>query len=130
MAHRTAGCGGATGPLAACGARPSEDKTPDTNLFRNVGRGIVGVLTVVDGTDAELDIAAVVDLADNVVLPASVVPTVDGPALSLDVPDSGVASETIVLVDVSADVATGCDDSLDLSRSDVSDPRADDGEVS
>jgi hypothetical protein len=46
------------------------------------------------------------------------------------VPDFGCASETIVLVDVSADAETMCDVSLDLIRSDVSDPRADDGEVS
>jgi hypothetical protein len=79
MAHRVGGCAGATGPLAACGARPRADKTLDTTPFRNVGRGIVGVLTVVDGSDVEVNIAAVVDLADSVVLTADAVSTDDGP---------------------------------------------------
>jgi hypothetical protein len=130
MAHRVGGCAGAIGPPAACGARPIADKAPDTNPFRNVGCGVVGVLTVGDGTDAEVNIAPVDDSVDSVVLTADFV-SIDDVLLRLSaVPDSGARSETIVLVDVSADVASMWDVTPDLSRSDVSDPRADDGDVS
>jgi hypothetical protein len=130
MAHRVGGCAGATGPLAACGARPIADMTPDTNSCRNVGCGDVGVLTVGDGTDAGVNAAPVDDSVDSVVLTADIVSTDDDLVRLSVVPDFGAGSETIVLVDASSDVASMWDVTPDLSRSDVSDPRAGDGDVS
>jgi hypothetical protein len=80
--------------------------TPDTNSCRNVGCGVVGVLTVGDGTDAGVNAAPVDDSVDSVVLTADIVSTDDDLVRLSVVPDFGAGSETIVLVDASADVAS------------------------
>jgi len=74
--------------------------------LKNVGCGVVGVLTVGDGTDAAVNTAPVDDSADSVALTAEFVSTDDDLVRLSVVPDFGAGSETIVLVDASADVAS------------------------